>query len=319
MPAAKPAQGANMTGNDPILSAAAEWHASMSGDDPDFDGFAAWLEESQAHRDAYDRIILADAWVDDYADRIRTSLPANDTEPSGTKHRRFWPMLVALAATLALALVFAPRFLEPTPIIESAGQNVRTIALGDATSIRLDAGSALRLEKGDDRRAELLRGRAYFTVEHDAERPFALAVGDIQIRDVGTRFEVHRTATDVTVSVAEGAVAVGRRGMAFVQAKAGEQLVIRNGTIEKRRIEPAEIAGWSEGRLIYDNAPLVQVVADINRYTQKKLALAPGLSEQRFSGVLNIGDGSQLARNLADLMGFSLSETADGQLLVARP
>lgn len=310
-----------MTGTDAILAEAASWHASMSGDNPDFDGFATWLEADPAHRAAYDRLVLLDALIDDHADQLRAAVPANDSgEYEAMPRRKWWPSLVAVAAALVLALIFVPRFLPGSLVTESTaiGQ-VRTIALGNDAQIHLDAASAVRFQKGDHRRAELVQGRALFDVRHNADAPFTLSVGAYQVRDVGTRFEVRRDGDDVTISVSEGAVAVGGQGIAFVQANAGEQINIANGQVNKTKIDANSVASWRDGRLIFDNAPLSQVVADINRHTKKKLALDPSLNDQRFSGVLTIGDGSQLARNLADLMGLSLAETDEGQILGRRP
>ena len=312
--------GQCMTGYDPILTQAANWHASLSGENPDFDGFALWLESAPAHRDAYDQMVMLDAVIDEHADVLRVACPANEVGAVEPAPRRRWSILLTIAAVFALAMIVAPRLLPGSTVTESTRiGETRTIALSDDAKIHLDAASALRFDKGEGRKASLLNGRALFTVRHKADDPFTLDVGDYQVRDLGTQFEVSRDGDAITIMVAEGKVAVGGRGMAFIEAKAGEQIQILSGRASKSRIDQASVASWRTGRLVYDNAPLEQVVADINRYTQKKLVLDPSLSEQRFSGVLTIGEGTQLAQNLANLMGLPLVETGSGQYLGHRP
>jgi len=54
------------------------------------------------------------------------------------------------------------------------------------------------------------KGEAFFSVAHDTSRPFFVTVGDVQVRVVGTKFDVKRGVDAVHIGVAEGVVEVRR-------------------------------------------------------------------------------------------------------------
>jgi transmembrane sensor len=305
-----------MTQIDPrILDEAAGWHASLSGETPDFDSFMHWLEASEIHRQAYDQLVLLDGVIDAHRKSLQTQLPANDDQkPKGGN----WRWLTAITAAFLIALLSVPLFKSGDGTIATTGiGESRQIALNDGTTITLDAQSAIRARANDERSAELIRGRAHFEVQHDPDKPFTLKVGEFKVQDLGTRFEVRKTQNGFIVSVADGLVSVG--GNSFeMRAGKGERISVEDGIAQKSLVDSASIASWKDGRLVYEDAPLSQVVADINRYSKKKLTFDPTLAGQRFSGVLIIEDGSALGRNIADLVGLSLEENEKGQHLLRR-
>lgn len=298
-----------------ILDEAAGWHASLSGETPDFDSFMHWLEASEMHRQAYDLLTLLDGVIDSHRTGLQTQLPANDDQkPKGGN----WRWLTAIAAAFLIALLSVPLFKSGDGTIATTGiGESRQIALNDGTTITLDAQTAIRAQTNGERSAELLGGQAHFEVTHDPDQPFTLKVGEFKVQDLGTRFEVSKTQNGFVVSVADGLVSVGGKSFT-IRAGKGERISVEGGIAQKSLVDSASIASWKDGRLVYEDAPLSRVVADINRYSKKKLTLDPALAEQRFSGVLIIEDGSALGRNVADLVGLSLVENEKGQHLLRR-
>lgn len=305
-----------MTQIDPhILDEAARWQASLSGETPDFESFMHWLEASEAHRQAYDQLTLLDGIIDGHRDSLQIKLPANDDQKSKDGN---WRWLVAIAAIFVVALLSVPLFKSGDGMFETtAVGETREIALNDGTKIILDAQSAIRAQTDDERSAELLRGRAHFEVKHNPDKPFTLKVGEFTVQDLGTRFEVNKTENGFVVSVADGLVSIGGKSFT-IRAGKGERISVEGGVAQKSLVDSASIASWKDGRLVYEDAPLSQVVADINRYSNKKLSIDPALAGERFSGVLIIENGNALGRNFANLVGLSLEENEKGQHLLRR-
>src|SRR5207237_6560395 len=103
-----------------------------------------------------------------------------------------------------------------------------------------------------------------------------------------------------------------------VRVNGGKKLVVdqQTGVAELR---PArDFASWTRGRLVYDNAPLPLVAAEVGRYSGQRVVLARDLAGRRFSGVLTIGDGSQLVGDLARLMDMDARGNGAAVRLVAR-
>lgn len=109
-------------------------------------------------------------------------------------------------------------------VIETEQGERRTVALEDGSVLQVDPQTRLRVRYGDDeRRIELLRGRAMFRVAHNPRRPFLVRSADTTVRAVGTAFGVERVQPGVIrVTVSEGRVAVRRAGPAPAGVPADE-------------------------------------------------------------------------------------------------
>ena len=130
------------------------------------------------------------------------------------------------------------------------------------------------------RRIQQLQGEVFFDVAKDSQRPFLVESGNAHVRVTGTQFSVNRRTGSVRVGVLEGRVEVssfrknidqdgdvgtGRPAM----LTAGEKVVAnRTGELSAvSAISSEEIIGWQAGRLVYRNEALVDIVEDINRYS----------------------------------------------------
>jgi len=122
-----------------------------------------------------------------------------------------------LAAAAAFALVFwvarAPHEEEATPPPPAAAH----VLLAEAVPAQhtLSDGSRLSLNQGtevvekfteSERRLRLLRGEAHFRVSKEPQRPFVVEVGGVEVRAVGTAFNVSLHSASLEVLVTEGVV-----------------------------------------------------------------------------------------------------------------
>lgn len=295
-----------MTNNQKISDEAADWHAAMSGDNPDFDGFTAWLEASPENGRAYDAILMLDDMVETNKAAIQAALPANDIGHSERPERRTFLMLaLAAAAFIPGALWFG----IPGQSVElKAGDSPIQVALDSRINIELDRNSRLLHGNNDFDTVELARGAAHFSVRHDPRARFTVKAGDVSVIDLGTQFEVQRNGNQIGVSVAEGSVAVSFAKGKKLTLTAGQRAYVENGLVTTSRIEAGSVASWRKDRLVYRDTPLRQVAKEISRYTPALVTVDPSVSDRRFSGVLTIGDGHSLDKNLADFMDLARSE-----------
>jgi transmembrane sensor len=165
-----------------------------------------------------------------------------------------------------------------------------------------------------------LEGSAYFDVPHDPARQLVIAAGPYAVRDIGTRFELMSDGRQLKVAVAEGQVNVSLPGTAQPVAVAANHrlLVAGDPTIaEYGQVEAAELASWREGRLVFRNEPLSMVASQVGRHAGLTVTVDPAIAQQRFSGVLAIGDGSRLVAELGQIMGLREVRDAAGVRLVA--
>lgn len=299
-----------MTEHDRIIEQAATWHAASSDDAMDWDGFTNWLEADPRHRSAYDEIALADAAAFDHRAAFAQHGDAS-LRPARSRPRLAWAG-GAIAAAL-VAIVAVPQFLsDPASLYTTAGTS-RTIAFADGTSIVLAPHSSLEARGEGTRLA--LDGGAWFTVPHDPSRRLEISAGPVTISDIGTRFDVQTGSGSIRVAVAEGRLSASAAALDHpLTLAAGQALVFDEpgGSATVTRVAPETVGNWRRARLDFVAAPLVLVVADLERYAGVHVALPENLRDRRFSGSLDIRDGAAAALALADLMGLALRPDESG-------
>ncbi|WP_404478742.1 FecR family protein [Novosphingobium sp. BL-52-GroH] len=304
---------------DTMREEAIAWHLRLGdGSDGDWDGFARWLEADPRHNDIYEAVCDADLALEPAVELARCA-PADleaeafvpEQEPRPTR-RWMWPAMAASVAFAALGTWALTGGLASEYTVSTAPGETRTFALGDGTRIVLNGATEIVLDKSDPRVAELKAGEAQFTVHHDAARPFRLTVGDQSIVDVGTVFNVRSGKDALRVEVAEGAVRF-EAGVTRLLLGAGDTLDASSGRIVEGNRPIADIGGWTRGRLVYHDVPLLEVAADITRARGVGIELGPDVSGRRFSGVIQL-DGSDpaLQKRIASLLGVKVTATADG-------
>lgn len=262
--------------------------------------FSAWLERSADNARAYRR--AQQIWRDMAVSGVEALFPedADCGEPGGEVvsferparrlslqpvRRGAMAAMMAIAASLVLAIgVWRMEFFDPLTVqsYRTAVGEVKTFALPDGSRVTLAADSRVRATFSKRRRGvDLAQGRAWFDIASDPAKPFTVIAATTQIRVVGTQFDVVRAPDDVSVSVARGIVRVdpltgGVPGKEGVQLLSGQRVVStldgRIGPIE--RFDPANAALWRTGLLIYRDARLGDVVAEVNRYRVDKIVLA---------------------------------------------
>src|SRR5690606_31466403 len=146
----------------------------------------------------------------------------------------------------------------------------REITLLDGSHVRLDTDTRMRVRFNEGTRRILLdRGQALFEVAHRAQQPFVVQAGDTEVTALGTRFDVRRSADvrGARVTLVEGSVAVtggdgvNRRDW---RLQPGEQLNTAARSAKPRSVDVTVATSWAKGRLVFQNTPLQDAVAEVN-------------------------------------------------------
>jgi transmembrane sensor len=224
---------------------------------------------------------------------------------------------LALAALTAAALTaLAVNQISPTYTTQPTEQ--RVIRLADGSRVHLNVASQVRVRlRGHERRITLARGEAFFDVAHDAQRPFVVEAGGAAVRALGTRFDVRRDDGQVQVTLVEGVVRVNRdKGPETWTLAPNQQLTLARATATRRFLTTATPAtSWTSGRLTFHETPLAAAVAEVNRYSDKKVALeGPGLTDRRVSGVFDVGDTEAFAKGVALVFDLKATPAPDGSI-----
>jgi len=284
-----------LSGRDEIEREASDWVARLNADDvsaEDRARFEAWRSAHPRHAQAYQE--LSRTWQE----LVRAGPLVRAVSFGQAMHaasqapfpRRRWPLIAAAASIVTIALATSGywRELKTATLFETAIGEHATVALPDGSSLELNSNSLARIDFARHARViHLTRGEAFFKVAHDVQRPFWVVAGDSWVRAVGTAFNVYLRPGGVEVTVSEGTVKVaGERSerdtpsdSVLAQAPvsvltAGEQADVHGGTAAIRSLKPAELTrsvAWRQGSLYFENQPLADVVAEMNRYTRLQI------------------------------------------------
>ncbi len=264
----------------------------------------AWLQADPRHAQAFDEMQRLWQRTGGLAahDNLQ-ALKAADLAAMRRGKRWFRPArMLAVAATLAVAVVGGYLFMQlqaPAPPMSYATElgERRSETLPDGTEIVLNTASQLQARYSRRlREVELQHGEAQFEVAHDAGRPFVVRIGNDTVTALGTRFQVRRNAQDFTVTLLQGEVAVeSPQGRWLLQPYQQAELSA-GGAIAVRTVDPKEATGWLDGWLRFRGVPLSDVVAEANRYSERKLRLGdPALAGLELSGNYHAGDNASIA------------------------
>lgn len=300
------------------------WHIRLQ-DAPaaHWEAFTLWLEHSPFHVAAYDAVAIADHGLGSLQ---AAPIASNDdvavvpAPPRTSRLRLAWPF--AAIAALLLAIIFAYPLYGPgagvTAFATAPGEN-RSVTLADGTRIDMNGATRLTLDSRNPRLASLEAGEATFHVVHNADAPFVVAAGETTLRDVGTVFNVVREGERIDIGVAEGAVLYNPDAEA-IQLNAGQRLRFAGAAhaTEISRVDPQAVGAWHRGRLIYDNAPLATVAADIARTLGTTVVADPAVATLPFTGVITIDrDQPAFFHKLDGLLDVAVVREGTGWRLVA--
>ena len=283
-----------------IDAAANDWLVRKTAGDLDASEearFQDWLAADARHRQAWQESWFA--WED--MARLTHLAERETLQPAALRERlALWlqrstaagcgallrPVyaVAAIAALLAVTIWLVAPFPSATSgfaeLYSTKVAEIRDFRLPDGSTITLGAKSSAGWSTaGNTRRITLLEGEAFFAVAGDAARPFVVQAGDTEVRVIGTQFDIHRGPGTLRVAVAAGAVQVSRVSGATDDVRrlqAGQQIVVAHaqplGAV--RNIDIKGAGDWRNGRLVYEDVTLDEVIADANRYYDGEIQFA---------------------------------------------
>jgi transmembrane sensor len=207
----------------------------------------------------------------------------------GTPDRSFPAALLRIAAAAIIIIGGTVLWQDIRQSRSDRGQTFATsvgerrqVVLKDGTRVLLGPTSRLVMslvEPDEGDRLVTLDGVAYFSVVHDPARPFTVRAGDIVIQDVGTAFSVESDDSAGTrVAVDSGSVTLGSatdRDRNTVLNARDRATVDTRGivTIERSAVSEDDLA-WTQGRLVFRDAPLILVGAELYQWYGVRLRVA---------------------------------------------
>ncbi len=245
--------------------------------------------------------------------------PSESTEPNKIGNRKYLYLWASIAASIIIViftwpLVFTSKQeqLSTAPHSEIAtlkGQKSK-ITLPDGTQVWLNADSKIRYPEhfaGNIREVNL-EGEAYFDVTHNKEKPFIIHTKEMNIKVLGTAFNVRAYPNEKKSEAAliRGSIEVSfnNRPDQKLILKPNEKIEVKNSpsvfnktSVNKEEMKAAVIAinnisyiksdstvietAWKNGKLVFDSQPFEQVSEEMERWYDVKFVIHDELLKKK--------------------------------------
>ena len=142
-----------------------------------------------------------------------------------------------------------------------------SLELADGTRVWLNAESRLRYPvvfMGEERKVEM-EGEVYFEVAKNREKPFIVTVNGVDIRVLGTSFNVSAYQEEVVTTLVEGKVQL-KRGDEQVVLSPNQQAICSDDKFKVKKVDARNYVLWKEGIFYFEDVDLERILDDMARW-----------------------------------------------------
>lgn len=213
-------------------------------------------------------------------------------------------------------------------VIVPYGETFKVI-LSDGSSVLLNAGSSLKYPQKFTSnlrtRTVVLEGEAFFEIEKNADQPFIVQTADMNVKVLGTTFNVSAYSDDefVKTVLVEGNVNVFDPNNVFEEINiTPNQMAVFDRTTDKLGIVDVRVAKftkWTNNKLLFDNEPFKDIAKVIERrYNVQIINNYDTLNDIKFYGAVNDESIDDIFKTFSTAVDFNYV-IKDGSIIINRP
>jgi transmembrane sensor len=196
------------------------------------------------------------------------------------------------------------------------------LTLPDGSNVWLNSSSSIRYPTafaGKERKVQVT-GEAYFEIAHDASKPFLVSVNDMDIRVLGTHFNVNAYNDEAAVktTLLQGSVSLSKAGIATL-LRPGQQAQLGSAGNFKLvdDVDVDEVVAWKNGYFSFTKADLQTVMRQIARWYDVDITYEGAVPDRQFGG--KIGRNSNISEVLKILQETKVNFRIVGKKIIVTP
>ncbi|MFB6457934.1 FecR family protein [Chitinophaga sp. Hz27] len=198
---------------------------------------------------------------------------------------RYWWAAAAVAGIAATLTLLGPGNYKTY----ATQMQIDSVKLQDGSMVYLNANTIIKVPRDygkKDRQITIQKGEAFFDVTKNDAQPFAVAAQNVDIKVLGTSFNVKSADHDVKVFVQTGKVSAAYKGADknVILTPGEEALLVHNKsdistTLHKKS---NNILAWKTRCLVFDETPLSDVASALEDYYHVKVTISnPQLADAK--------------------------------------
>ena len=242
----------------------------------------------------------------------------------------FKAFLAAAVTLLVIGTGFYFYLNRSIEVITAYGQT-RSLVLPDGSELMLNANSSLRYKGhfGKDKYREVwLNGEAFFKVNHLHRQGkvleqdiFIVHAGKVDIKVLGTTFNVNDRRDKVTVALITGKVSMQIANQPVLNLKPGDLMTYdqkRNFIRQEPGSTKAQVA-WKDGIFIFEKLPAEELFNRVqDKYGYKAIFESPAVKEKLISGSFSATDFDRLLEGISMALNISITKDESLQQLIIK-
>jgi len=239
---------------------------------------------------------------------------------------------------------------NPKLIYSSLPGERKSFQLADGSVVTLNGGSRIEVSKDFDlaKREISLKGEAYFNVTHNARKPFIIHTDNINVKVLGTEFDVKAYPGDKTTEtiLIKGSVevTVHDRPEEKIVLKPRHKLIIQNEGIpakdisdtalkehkairEKLQVQKVMLSStdstvietsWKDNRLTFNNETLAEVAVKLERWYGIQVSVADDIADKYHYTAIFENESLNETLKALQLSLFFHYRIKDGKVLITK-
>lgn len=259
----------------------------------------AWKEETFANdrlHEALTRPQLTQR-IDALGEEMRESiLKEVNRRIEVASKRALWLRIAAVAASVALLLAGTHFLSYQEGYRRVNSQEVRlnnplgmqsSVTLSDGTRVVLNAGTTLTYPAAfvSGKREVEVSGEAFFEVAPDRKRPFIVMAEHLNIRVMGTKFNVkaYREEHVIEVTLTEGKVGVGLQETSdwiYLSPKQQVSFDKSSHRFSRKIVDPLPYTAWKENKFYFDSLTFQEIATRLERRFNVRIDISPDRLKQ---------------------------------------
>jgi len=253
-----------------------DWINASAENERHYEDFKRIFELSEQHyiahkKEAHALPINIDAEWQHFLNTISTPEKKNVRQLSSSPAT--WYKVAATVALLAVSAFILYHLYSPAENIRyQTAENTQSVTLPDGSVVTLNRHSELYypVDFGKAKRTVTFSGEAFFSVAHDATKPFTIKVDDALVEVLGTSFNVRGYESDkaVEVVVKTGTVKLSVPTLhTEVELNAGEKGVYtdQSKNIDRGLNKDINFLAWNTRQIIFEESDLKSVIETLNK------------------------------------------------------
>lgn len=248
------------------------------------------------------------------------------------KKVKFFPFFrYAAAASVLFIIALSAYLFSETGTVEmvtlSTTDQIREIILPDGSNVVLSHYSSITYPcefKGDTRNV-ILQGEGYFDVSKDKEHPFIVEAHDIQVKVLGTQFNIQAYSNDpdIKTTLLEGSVAISniRNDNSIILQPDETGIFCKESAklYQKSNPNAKDDIAWRNNNIIFNDLALSQIATNLSNYYNIEIKITDNnLKKYKLTARFENGESLDDILSLLQAVG-NFSYTKNSRAIIIEP